>query len=172
MTVQITIRGVPEEVRDKIAARAASRRQSMQEFLRGELERLVSKPSVETGLKRSASVRRPRGLESQPPAFSEPATQTGLDSGRRRLRSCCGPRRLRGRRFVGRNGHRRRRAGRSGIGVGRNRQHPSSTGAVRPPLTRRGSPRLPQSAPARCGTFSVHAVCRAGVGVGRELDQL
>ena len=50
MTVQITIRGVPEEVRDKIAARAASRRQSMQEFLRGELERLVSKPSVETWL--------------------------------------------------------------------------------------------------------------------------
>ena len=50
MTVQITIRGVSEEVRDKIAARAASRRQSMQEYLRGELERLVSMPSVETWL--------------------------------------------------------------------------------------------------------------------------
>ena len=50
MAVQITIRGVPEEVRDKIAARAASRRQSMQEYLRGELERLVAMPSVETWL--------------------------------------------------------------------------------------------------------------------------
>lgn len=46
MPVKITIRDVPEEVRDKIAARAASRRQSMQEFLLGELERLVAKPSV------------------------------------------------------------------------------------------------------------------------------
>ena len=47
MAVQITIRGVPEEVRDEIAARAARRRQSMQAFLLGELERIVSKPSVE-----------------------------------------------------------------------------------------------------------------------------
>lgn len=47
MAVQITIRGVPEEVRDEIAARAARRRQSMQAFLLGELERIVSKPSIE-----------------------------------------------------------------------------------------------------------------------------
>lgn len=47
MSVQITIRGVPEEVRDQIAARAAARGRSMQEYLRGELERLVAKPSVE-----------------------------------------------------------------------------------------------------------------------------
>lgn len=47
MSVQITIRGVPEEVRDQIAARAAAGGQSMQEYLRGELERLVAKPSVE-----------------------------------------------------------------------------------------------------------------------------
>ena len=47
MTVQITIRGVPESVRDELASRAALQRQSMQEFLRGELERIASRPSVD-----------------------------------------------------------------------------------------------------------------------------
>ena len=46
MSVQITIRGVPHEVRDELAARAALQRQSMQEFLRCELERIASRPSV------------------------------------------------------------------------------------------------------------------------------
>ena len=52
MAVQITIRGVPEDVRDELAARAALRGQSMQEYLRGELERLAAKPSVELWLER------------------------------------------------------------------------------------------------------------------------
>ena len=46
MPVQITIRGVSEEVRDELAVRAALQRQSMQEFLRCELERIASRPSV------------------------------------------------------------------------------------------------------------------------------
>ena len=46
MAVQITIRGVPEQIRDELAARAALQRQSMQEFLRCELERIASRPSV------------------------------------------------------------------------------------------------------------------------------
>ena len=50
MSVQITIRGVDETVRDELAVRAAQRRQSMQEFLRGELDRIASRPSVETWL--------------------------------------------------------------------------------------------------------------------------
>ena len=50
MAVQITIKGVPEEVRDQLAVRAAQRRQSMQEFLRGELDRIASRPSVEDWL--------------------------------------------------------------------------------------------------------------------------
>ena len=50
MAVQITIRGVPEGVRDELAVRAALERQSMQEFLRGELERIASRPSVSTWL--------------------------------------------------------------------------------------------------------------------------
>ena len=45
MPVKITIRNVPKEVRDKIAALAAARRQSMQEYLLGELKRIASMPS-------------------------------------------------------------------------------------------------------------------------------
>ena len=50
MSVQITIRNVPEEVRDVLAVRAALQRQSMQEFLRGELERIASRPTVDAWL--------------------------------------------------------------------------------------------------------------------------
>ena len=50
MPVQITIRNVPEEVRDALAALAALQRQSMQEFLRGELERIASRPSINAWL--------------------------------------------------------------------------------------------------------------------------
>ena len=46
MPVQITIRDVPEAVRDQLAVRAARQHQSMQGFLRGELVRLASRPSV------------------------------------------------------------------------------------------------------------------------------
>lgn len=46
MSVQITIRDIPEEVRDRLKVRAASRGQSMQRYLRGELKRLVAKPTV------------------------------------------------------------------------------------------------------------------------------
>ena len=46
MSVQITIRNVPDEVRNELASRAARQRQSMQEFLLSELERIASRPSV------------------------------------------------------------------------------------------------------------------------------
>jgi plasmid stability protein len=52
MTIQITIRNVPAEVRDELAVRAARRGQSMQEFLRGELERLAAPPPVDELLAR------------------------------------------------------------------------------------------------------------------------
>ena len=46
MPVRITISGVSEDLRDRLATRAAAlERQSMQEFLRGELERIASRPS-------------------------------------------------------------------------------------------------------------------------------
>ena len=43
MTVQITIRNVPKEMRDELKLRAARNRQSMQQFLLGELERLAQR---------------------------------------------------------------------------------------------------------------------------------
>jgi hypothetical protein len=48
--IQITIRDVSEKVRDELAARAALQGKSMQEYLRAELERLASRPSVDTWL--------------------------------------------------------------------------------------------------------------------------
>lgn len=50
MPVQLTIRDVPKQVRDELAARAALQRKSMQEFLRGELKRIASRPSLEVWL--------------------------------------------------------------------------------------------------------------------------
>ena len=50
MAIQITIRDVPEDVRDELAARAARAHKSMQEYLRGELERLAGRPSMEQWL--------------------------------------------------------------------------------------------------------------------------
>ncbi len=46
MPVNITIRDIPQQVRDELAARAALDGKSMQEFLRAELIRLSEKPSV------------------------------------------------------------------------------------------------------------------------------
>jgi plasmid stability protein len=50
VTIQINIRDVPEKVRDELAARAALQGKSMQEFLRAELERLASRPSMNAWL--------------------------------------------------------------------------------------------------------------------------
>lgn len=50
MAIQITIRDVSEKVRDELAARAALQGKSMQEYLRGELERLAARPSVDAWL--------------------------------------------------------------------------------------------------------------------------
>jgi len=50
MSVQITIRDVPEKVRDELAARASLQGRSMQEYLRAELRRLVARPSVDAWL--------------------------------------------------------------------------------------------------------------------------
>lgn len=68
MSVQITVRDVPERVRDELAARAASQGRSMQEFLRAELERLAARPTVEAWLRQVRNRKR--------------ATQTCVSSGR------------------------------------------------------------------------------------------
>lgn len=52
MSVQITIRKVPDQVRNELAARAALQGKSMEEYLRGELERLAERPPLERVLRR------------------------------------------------------------------------------------------------------------------------
>jgi len=65
MPVQVTIRNVPEEVRDELASRAALQHKSMQEFLRCELERIASKPSVETWLQAVQDRKQATGTQVQ-----------------------------------------------------------------------------------------------------------
>ncbi|TAN21232.1 MAG: hypothetical protein EPN33_11420 [Acidobacteria bacterium] len=48
MAVQITIRNVPDAVRNELASRAAAEGRSMQEYLRLALERLASQPTNES----------------------------------------------------------------------------------------------------------------------------
>lgn len=52
MNVQITIRNVSSEVRDELAARAARKGQSMQEYLRHSLEDIAARPTTEEILDR------------------------------------------------------------------------------------------------------------------------
>jgi hypothetical protein len=61
MSVQITIRDVDETVRDELAARAALLGKSMQEYLRGELERLASRPSIGSWLEQVRKRKRASG---------------------------------------------------------------------------------------------------------------
>lgn len=59
MGIQITIRNVPEDVRDELASRAAREGKSMQEFLRAAIESIASRPSLEQWI---ATARARKGL--------------------------------------------------------------------------------------------------------------
>jgi len=61
MPTTITIRDVPDEVRDELAARAARAGRSLQEDLRGELIELARKPTTETLLERIRSRKQATG---------------------------------------------------------------------------------------------------------------
>ncbi len=50
MAVAVTVRDVPQEVRDELAARAARKGQSLQEYLRSRLIAEASKPAVDDAL--------------------------------------------------------------------------------------------------------------------------
>lgn len=52
MAIRITIRDVPEKVRDKLVAQATLQGKSLQAYLRVELERLVARPSMHDWLQR------------------------------------------------------------------------------------------------------------------------
>lgn len=66
MPVQITIRNVPDDVRDELAARAALEGKSMQEFLRAQLEDLASRPSIARWLERVRERKAAAGTEIDP----------------------------------------------------------------------------------------------------------
>lgn len=53
MSVAVTVRDVPDKVRDELAARAARAGQSLQEYLRSLLIETVSRPSVEDVIARA-----------------------------------------------------------------------------------------------------------------------
>lgn len=53
MAVAITIRNVPDSVRDELAARAARSGRSLQEYLHAHLIEVVSQPSVEEVVSRA-----------------------------------------------------------------------------------------------------------------------
>ncbi len=53
MTVAITVRDVPDGVRDELAARAARAGKSLQEYLRGMLVETATRPSVEDVIARA-----------------------------------------------------------------------------------------------------------------------
>ncbi len=52
MPTSITVRNVPDEVRDELAARAARAGRSLQEHLRGELIEMASRPTLDEVLDR------------------------------------------------------------------------------------------------------------------------
>jgi plasmid stability protein len=53
MSVAITIRNVPEQVRDELAARAARTGRSLQEYLAAQLAELASRPTPEDVIARA-----------------------------------------------------------------------------------------------------------------------
>lgn len=53
MGVAVTVRDVPEEVRDELAARAARAGKSLQEYLRSMLVETASRPSVDDVIARA-----------------------------------------------------------------------------------------------------------------------
>lgn len=66
MSVNITVRDVPDNVRDELAARAARSGRSLQEYLKGQLTDLARRPlavEVVADLRRHAASRPPLDYE-------------------------------------------------------------------------------------------------------------
>jgi len=77
MPVTITIRAVPDQVRDELAARAARSGQSLQEYLSAELAALASRPSV------AEAIARIRSRAEHYPAVDATELLTDVDADRR-----------------------------------------------------------------------------------------
>ena len=66
--VAVTIRDVPDEVRDQLAARAAHSGQSLQEYLRAILVTVASRPTVDDVLARARARVTATGVRLDPAA--------------------------------------------------------------------------------------------------------
>ena len=66
MAAAITIRNVPEAVRDELAARASRSGRSLQEYLAAELTALASRPAVEDVIASSGARVRAAGRRLDP----------------------------------------------------------------------------------------------------------
>jgi len=66
MSVAITVRNVPEQVRDELAARAARSGRSLQEYLLVQLSELASRPSIEDVVARARDRVRATGRRLDP----------------------------------------------------------------------------------------------------------
>jgi antitoxin FitA len=62
MPKTITIRNVPQETRDELAARAARSGRSLQEYLRGQLIELAARPDPEDWIRRVRERKRTTGI--------------------------------------------------------------------------------------------------------------
>jgi plasmid stability protein len=63
MGVAITVRDVPEDVRDELAARAARAGKSLQEYLRGFLVAAVARPALDDVVARARARVRATGVQ-------------------------------------------------------------------------------------------------------------
>ncbi len=63
MSVAITVRNVPDDVRDELAARAARSGRSLQEYLLAQLIEAASRPTVEDAVARARATARAAGTQ-------------------------------------------------------------------------------------------------------------
>lgn len=63
MATTITIRQVPQDVRNELAARAARSGRSLQEYMLGEVTKLASKPAIEDWTASLVERKRRSGIE-------------------------------------------------------------------------------------------------------------
>ena len=79
MGVAITVRDVPDDVRDELAARAARAGKSLQEYLRGMLVASAARPPVDDVIARARAASRRQGCTSTPRPFLPRETLTGVE---------------------------------------------------------------------------------------------
>jgi plasmid stability protein len=69
MAVAVTIRNVPEQVRDELAARAAKSGRSLQEYLLSQLSDMAAGPTVDEVVSRARARLRATGTTLDPEAI-------------------------------------------------------------------------------------------------------